>query len=288
MDLLHNLIMGFQVASTWENLFFCFVGTLIGTLIGALPGIGPSTGVAILIPITFGMNATTAIITMAGVYYGAMYGGSTTSILLNIPGESCSVVTTLDGYQLAKNGRPGPALGMAALSSFIAGSFAILMLTFIAPTLASYALSFGPPEYFALTFLGLTMVTSLGGDSMLKGVISAVIGLLVSCVGIDTISGLTRFTFNSNVSPRGGWFHWHGSWALCHSGGCNKRRGADATDLYQGEAQLFEHVPKPTRLEGFLWSALEGVHYRVLHRRASWCGCNDRFVHGLCSGKESQ
>ena len=203
MDLLHNLIMGFQVASTWENLFFCFVGTLIGTLIGVLPGIGPSTGVAILIPITFGMNATTAIITMAGVYYGAMYGGSTTSILLNIPGESCSVVTTLDGYQLAKNGRPGPALGMAALSSFIAGSFAILMLTFIAPTLASYALSFGPPEYFALTFLGLTMVTSLGGDSMLKGVISAVIGLLVSCVGIDTISGLTRFTFNSSISSRG-------------------------------------------------------------------------------------
>jgi len=197
LDIFHNLIMGFQTASSWENLFFCFVGTLIGTLIGVLPGIGPSAGVAILIPITFGMNSTTAIITMAGIYYGAMYGGSTTSILLNIPGESCSVVTTLDGYQMSKKGRPGPALGMAALSSFIAGSFAILMLTFIAPTLANYALSFGPPEYFALTFLGLTMVTSLGGDSLLKGLISTVIGLLISSVGIDTISGLTRFTFNS-------------------------------------------------------------------------------------------
>jgi len=161
LDIFHNIILGFQVASSWENLLFCFIGTLIGTLIGVLPGIGPTTGVAILIPITFGMNATTAIITMCGVYYGAMYGGSTTSILLNVPGESASVMTTLDGYQMAKNGRPGPALGMAALSSFIAGTFAVLMLTFIAPVLANYAVSFGPPEYFALTFMGLTMVTSL-------------------------------------------------------------------------------------------------------------------------------
>ncbi len=131
MDIFHNIILGFQVASSWENLLFCFIGVLIGTLIGVLPGIGPTTGVAILIPITFGMNATTAIITMCGVYYGAMYGGSTTSILLNVPGESSSVMTTLDGYQMARHGRPGPALGMAALASFIAGTFAVLMLTFL-------------------------------------------------------------------------------------------------------------------------------------------------------------
>lgn len=197
MDLFNNLILGFQVATTWENLLFCFIGTLIGTLIGVLPGIGPTTGVAILIPITFGMNATTAIITMCGVYYGAMYGGSTTSILLNVPGESSSVMTTLDGYQMARNGRPGPALGMAALASFIAGTFAVLMLTMIAPMLASYAVSFGPPEYFALTFMGLTMVTSLGGDSPLKGIISGVAGLVVACIGIDAQSGVARFTFNS-------------------------------------------------------------------------------------------
>jgi putative tricarboxylic transport membrane protein len=197
LDLFNNIIMGFHVASSWENLFFCFVGTLIGTLIGVLPGIGPTTGVAILIPITFGMNPTTAIITMAGVYYGAMYGGSTTSILLNVPGESSSVMTTLDGYQMARKGRPGPALGMAAISSFIAGTFAVLMLSLIAPALANYAVSFGPPEYFALTFMGLTMVTSLGGDAPLKGIISAALGILVACVGIDAQSGVGRFTFDN-------------------------------------------------------------------------------------------
>jgi len=142
------------------------------------------------------MSATTAIITMCGVYYGAMYGGSTTSILLNVPGESSSVMTTLDGYQMARHGRPGPALGMAALSSFIAGTFAVLMLTLIAPPLADFAVSFGPPEYFALTFMGLTLVTSLGGDSPLKGLISGVLGLLVACVGIDAQSGVGRFTFD--------------------------------------------------------------------------------------------
>ena len=146
MDLFHNLILGFQVATSWENLLFCFIGVLIGTLIGVLPGIGPTTGIAILIPITFGMSGTTAIITLAGIYYGAMYGGSTTSILINLPGESASVMTMLDGYQMAKKGRPGPALGMAALASFIAGTFAIVMLTLIAPPLASYAVSLDRPS----------------------------------------------------------------------------------------------------------------------------------------------
>ncbi len=197
MEIFHNVLMGFQVALSWQNLFFCFVGVTLGTLIGVLPGIGPVTGVAILIPITFGLSATTAIITMAGVYYGAMYGGSTTSILINVPGESASVMTCLDGYQMARKGRPGPALGMAALSSFIAGTFAVVMLTFIAPPLASVALSFGPPEYFALTFMGLTLVTSLAGESMLKGIMSGVFGLIVACVGIDAVSGEERFTFGN-------------------------------------------------------------------------------------------
>jgi putative tricarboxylic transport membrane protein len=197
LDIFNNLILGFHVATSWENLAFCFLGVLIGTLIGVLPGIGPTTGVAILIPVTFGMNATTAIITMAGVYYVAMYGGSTTSILLNVPGESSSVMTTLDGYQMAKKGRAGPALGMAALASFIAGTFAVLMLTFVAPLLASYAISFGPPEYFALTFMGLSLVTILGGDAPIKALISGVVGLLVACIGIDAISGAPRFTFDN-------------------------------------------------------------------------------------------
>src|SRR5574341_1110200 len=195
MDLFQNILLFFRVALSFQNLLFCFLGVTLGTLIGVLPGIGPVTGVAILIPITFGLNATTAIITMAGVYYGAMYGGSTTSILINVPGESSSVMTCLDGYQLARQGRAGPALGMAAIASFITGTIATLALNLIAPPLADVALSFGPPEYFALTFMGLTLVTSLSGESMLKGSMSGVFGLIVACVGVDAISGQERFTF---------------------------------------------------------------------------------------------
>src|SRR5574337_383983 len=197
MDIFQNILMGFHVALSAQNLLFCLVGVTFGTLIGVLPGIGPVTGVAILIPITYGLNATTAIITMAGVYYGAMYGGSTTSILINVPGESASVVTCLDGYQMARKGRAGPALGMAAMASFIAGTFATLMLNLIAPPLANVALSFGPPEYFALTFMGLTLVTSLSGESMLKGIMSGVFGVILACVGIDAVSGEERFTFGN-------------------------------------------------------------------------------------------
>ena len=196
MDAIQNLVMGFQIALSWQNLFSCFAGCLMGTLIGVLPGIGPSAGVSILIPITFGMDTTTALITMAGLYFGTMYGGSTTSILVNVPGEAASVVTAIDGYQMARKGRAGPALGMAALSSFIAGTFSIVMITLLAPLLVGFALSFGPPEYFALTFLGLTLVTSLTGESAIKGLISAVFGLIIACVGIDPSSGFARFTFN--------------------------------------------------------------------------------------------
>jgi len=197
VEIIQHLITGFEIALSLKNLLFCFMGVTLGTLIGVLPGIGPVTGVAILIPITFGLDATTAIITMAGVYYGAMYGGSTTSILLNVPGESSSVMTTLDGYQMALKGRAGPALGMAAISSFIAGTFSIIMLSWIAPVLADFAVAFGPPEYFALTFMGLTLVTGLAGDSLIKGIMSGVFGLLLACVGVDAISGSPRFIFGS-------------------------------------------------------------------------------------------
>ncbi|MBI4790576.1 MAG: tripartite tricarboxylate transporter permease [Chloroflexi bacterium] len=197
MDLFQNLALGFSVALSPQNLIFCFVGVLMGTLIGVLPGIGPITGIALLIPITYGLDSTTALITMAGVYYGAMYGGSTTSILINVPGESSSVMTCLDGYQMARKGRAGPALGMAALASFVAGTFAVIALTLIAKPLADFAVSFGPAEYFALTLLGLTLVTSLTGKSMIKGVMSGVFGLLVASIGIDALSGAARFTYGN-------------------------------------------------------------------------------------------
>jgi len=185
----------FQVALSPYNLLFCFLGCLMGTLIGVLPGIGPTAAISILIPLTFGLHPTTAFITMAGLIYGAMYGGSTTSILLNLPGEAASVVTTLDGYQMARKGRAGPALGMAAFASFIAGTFGILLLTFTAIPLVKAALAFGPPEYFALAFMGLTLVTTLTGKSLLKGLMSSTFGIIIACVGVDAMSGHMRFTY---------------------------------------------------------------------------------------------
>src|SRR5512143_981687 len=155
MDFLGNMITGFGVALQPTNLMFCFLGCFVGTLIGVLPGIGPVGTMAILLPVTYGINPTTAIIMLAGIYYGAQYGGSTTSILVNIPGEAASVITTLDGYQMALQGRAGPALGIAAFGSFIAGTFSIICLQAIAPPLVKVALSFGPPEYFSLMILGL-------------------------------------------------------------------------------------------------------------------------------------
>ena len=150
MEIFHNLILGFQVATTMQNLLFCFIGVLIGTLIGVLPGIGPTTGIAILIPVTFGMSATTAIITLAGIYYGAMYGGTITSVLITVPGEAASVVTCLDGYEMAKKGRAGAALGIAAIGSFFGGMVANFGLVLVALPLTKFALKFGPPEYFSL------------------------------------------------------------------------------------------------------------------------------------------
>ncbi len=197
MNFFDNLALGFGVALTPMNLVLAFVGVFLGTIIGVLPGIGPMTGIALLIPITFGLQPASAIILMAGIYYGAMYGGSTTSILVNAPGESSSVVTCFDGYQMAKKGRAGPALAAAAIGSFIAGTFATLMLMLVGPWVAGFALNFGPPEYFSLMFAGLTVVTSLAGRSLVKALLSTTIGLAIATIGIDLQSGVARYTFRN-------------------------------------------------------------------------------------------
>ena len=195
MDYWHNILYGFSVCLDPMNLFYCFVGVFVGTLIGVLPGVGPVATISMLLPATFKMSPVGAIIMLAGIYYGAMYGGSTTSILVNIPGEVASVVTCLDGYQMARKGRAGPALGIAAFGSFIAGTFSVVALTFLAPPLATIAIKFGPPEYFSLMVLGVTMIIYLAHGSMIKALMTACLGLLLSYVGLDNISGFERFTY---------------------------------------------------------------------------------------------
>jgi putative tricarboxylic transport membrane protein len=192
---LENISLGYQVAFSAVNLFYCFLGVFIGTLIGVLPGIGPAGTISLLLPITFGVNPVSAIIMLAGIYYGSQYGGSTTSILVNIPGEAASVVTCLDGYKMARQGRAGPALGIAAFGSFIAGTVGIIILMLLAEPLSSVALKFGPPEYFSLMILALTILTYLAHGSMIKAVIMAVLGVGLSQIGLDIVTGQARFTF---------------------------------------------------------------------------------------------
>ncbi len=196
MDYWHSVVMGFQVALQPSNLLFCFVGVLIGTLVGVLPGLGPVAAISLLLPTTFHVNPVSAIIMLAGIYYGAMYGGSTTSILVNIPGEAASVVTCLDGYQMARQGRAGPALGIAAFGSFIAGTIGVVGLMLIAPPLAEMALKFGPPEYFSLMILGLTILTFLASGPMWKALLMAAFGLFLGSMGMDNMTGATRFSFD--------------------------------------------------------------------------------------------
>jgi putative tricarboxylic transport membrane protein len=196
MDFFTNFIAGFAVALQPINLAFCFLGVFIGTLIGVLPGIGPVGTMAILLPVTYGIPPTTAIIMLAGIYYGAQYGGSTTSILVNIPGEAASVITCLDGYQMALKGRAGPALGIAAFGSFIAGTIGVIGLQLMAPPLVSVALRFGPPEYFSLMLLGFVILTYLAQKSMIKALMTAGVGVVLGTIGLDTMTGMPRFTFN--------------------------------------------------------------------------------------------
>ena len=203
MDLFANLALGFGVALTPFNLIIAVAGVIMGTLIGALPGVGPVSGVALLLPLTFGMPPTSGIILLAAIYAGSMYGGTITSVLINTPGESASVVTCIDGYQMALKGRAGPALGVAAFGSFVAGTVGVVLLMTMSPLLARWALSFGPPETFALMLLGLTTVTGLTGENALKGYISMVLGLMLAMVGFDIVSGDARYAFGINEMTDG-------------------------------------------------------------------------------------
>jgi putative tricarboxylic transport membrane protein len=195
METLQLLLNGFATALQPMNLLFALLGCLLGTLVGVLPGIGPSAATAILIPVTFILAPTPAIIMLAAIYYGAMYGGTITSVLVNVPGEAASAVTCLDGYQMARNGRAGAALSIAAIGSFIGGNVAVAALVVVALPLSNLALRFGPPEFFALMLIGLTMVTGLAGRSMVRALMAAIFGLLIAMVGIDPVQGAPRFTF---------------------------------------------------------------------------------------------
>ncbi|HBH04861.1 MAG TPA: transporter [Candidatus Rokubacteria bacterium] len=196
MEIFSGLINGFSVALTPVNVLFAFLGAILGTAVGVLPGLGPAATIALLLPATYAISSpVTAIILMAGIFYGSQYGGSTTSILLNLPGEASSVVTCIDGYKMAQKGRAGAALGIAAIGSFAAGTVGIVGMTLFAPKIAGFALSFGPPEMFSLALVGLLMAVTLSGASIVKGLIMMAMGLLLASVGLDPISGKTRFSF---------------------------------------------------------------------------------------------
>src|SRR3954470_7449856 len=191
-----NLMLGFSVALQPSVLAYAFAGCVIGTLVGMLPGLGPLAGISLLLPATFGLNPIVAIMLLGGVYYGAMYGGSTTSILMRIPGEAASVMTCVDGYAMTQNGRAGAALAIAAIGSFVAGTLGVVGLMMLAPTLAAFALRFGPPEYTALLVMGFFILAYMSGGSMLKTLAMAAFGLMLGMIGIDAMSGYTRFGFN--------------------------------------------------------------------------------------------
>lgn len=195
VETLQNLSSGFAVALSPAVLLYAFVGCIVGTLVGVLPGVGPLAGISLLLPVTFGLNATNAIVLLAGIYYGAMYGGSTTSILMRIPGEAASVMTCIDGYAMTQKGRAGAALALAAFGSYVAGTVSVVGLMLLAPPLAEFALRFGPPENFALLVLGLLVLAYMSGGSMAKSLAMAALGLLLGMVGIDTMSGFFRFHY---------------------------------------------------------------------------------------------
>lgn len=197
-DIIQNLALGFSTAVSPINLWYCFIGVVVGTLIGVLPGIGPVAAVAMLLPLTFNLDAVGAIIMLSGIYYGTQYGGSTTSILVNLPGESASVVTCIDGYAMARNGRAGPALAIAAIGSFFAGTVGTILVALVGPPLAEIALKFGAPEYFSLMIMALIAAAVLAHGGMLKTICMIVLGLLVGIVGTDVNSGMSRFTFGAS------------------------------------------------------------------------------------------
>src|SRR5499427_6030803 len=195
MDLFNNLIFGFGVAFSLQNLLYCLIGVSVGTLIGVLPGIGPLGTIAILMPITYSVSPVGALIMLAGIYYGAQYGGSTTAILVNLPGETSAVVTCIDGYQMARQGRAGPALAIAAIGSFFAGTVGTLLIALFGPPLADFALKFGAPEYFSLMLMGLVAAAVLAEGDMIRSLAMVGMGLLLGIVGSDVNTGIPRFSF---------------------------------------------------------------------------------------------
>ncbi len=195
--MIDNLFLGFNISLSFHNLIYCFIGTVLGTIVGVLPGLGPSATIALLLPLTFKLNLISAIIMLAGIYYGVSYGGTITSVLMNIPGETSTVVTCIDGYQMARKGKAGPALGMAAFGSFIGSTFGIIGLMILAPPLASLALSFGPPEFTSLMIAGMTLVTYLSKGPFIKSILMAILGFILACIGLDPVKGAERFTFGT-------------------------------------------------------------------------------------------
>lgn len=196
MESLQLLFSGFSIVLQPTNLMFALMGCIMGTLVGVLPGVGPAAGTAILIPITFALDPIPSIIMLAAIFYGAMYGGTITAVLINTPGEAAAAITCMEGYEMAKRGRAGPALAIAAIGSFIGGTVATMGLVLLALPLTAFALSFGPPEFFALMVVGLSLVTALAGRSLARGLISAILGLLIAMVGLDPVMGAPRFTFD--------------------------------------------------------------------------------------------
>lgn len=195
MDIAHGLLIGLSVVFTTLNVFLVFIGAVIGTLVGILPGLGTTASIAILMPVALGMSPVSAMIMLVSMYCGARFGGAITAIMLNLPGESSAIVTCLDGYQMALQGRAGPALGLAAISSFVAGTVGVVMMMLLAPIVSKMAVNFGPPEYFSLTLMGLSLVTSLTGKSLIKGFLATTLGLVLATVGSDMFSGSMRLTF---------------------------------------------------------------------------------------------
>lgn len=203
LDSLSMLISGFDISMSPTNLLACIAGVLVGTLVGVLPGIGPVGAIALLLPLSYSMDAISSLIMLSGIYYGAMYGGSTTSILLNLPGEAASVVTCIDGYAMAKKGRAGAALAVAAIGSFIAGTMGLIGLTLFVPMLSKLSVVLGPPEYFAVAVVGLVVLCKLIGTSMLKSALMAAVGIMLGTIGMDSLSGISRFTFGIDELHRG-------------------------------------------------------------------------------------
>jgi putative tricarboxylic transport membrane protein len=252
MDLINGIINVF----TPSNLLYCFLGCVMGTLVGVLPGLGPASTLSILLPITMYLNPTGSIIMLAGLYYGAAYGGSTTSILVNIPGEASSVATCFDGFPMTRQGRAGQALWIAAVGSFMAGTFGAIAISLVGPGLAKYALKFGPPEYFGLIFFSLTALISLSGTSIAKGMGAGLIGIILSTVGIDPLTGTTRFNFGSTQMMRGldlvpmvvGLFG-IGEILVSAEAGIGK--------IYEGK--LGKMMPRGKELKRGLWASLRGT-----------------------------